>query len=128
VAFSSSHELGIADLLALERVVFSHHRNDPNPFDVFPPDARHELLARPFHWRRRAYRVYLRSDAWAAKRAAVLERADRSCERCPAGSGLFPVPLEVHHLTYAHVGDEALEDLQALCADCHQAAHDPEYE
>lgn len=121
MAYSSSPDVRLDELLALERAVFAHHDGDPNPFDAVEAAIAHRMLAR-VRWRR-AYRLYLRSDAWSAKRAAVLERAGHRCERCPAGSGLFPVDLDVHHLSYRGIGDEALEDLQALCRSCHQQAH-----
>lgn len=103
--------------------MFAHHADDPNPFDGYPGEIRGAMLRR-LRWGQRAYRLYLRSDAWRAKRAAVLERCGRVCENCGAGSGLFPVSLDVHHLTYAHIGNEQLEDLRALCRDCHEAEHD----
>lgn len=67
------------------------------------------------------YVRYLHSAAWAAKRAAVLARADGRCEDCgavvPAGE------TEVHHLTYARMGDELPEDLLALCPADHRRRH-----
>lgn len=121
MASSLSPDVALADLLALERAVFAHRDGQPNPFDDAAADVRVAVLTR-VRWHS-AYLLYLRSQAWAAKRAAVLERAGRCCERCPAGSGLFPVDLEIHHLTYARLGDEPLEDLQALCRGCHEHAH-----
>ena len=65
------------------------------------------------------YRTYMRSDAWAQKRWQVLARAHYRCEQC----GARHVRLEVHHLTYRHFKSEPLEELMALCWDCHRAAH-----
>jgi hypothetical protein len=65
-----------------------------------------------------AYRRYLRSDAWAARRERALRRAGGRCGRCGAG-----VPAEVHHLTYERLGAERDGDLIALCAPCHRDAH-----
>lgn len=65
----------------------------------------------------RAYRAYLRGPRWARKRAGILRRAGRICERCrqhPAS--------QVHHLTYARLGHERDTDLQALCKKCHRIA------
>jgi hypothetical protein len=37
--------------------------------------------------------------------------------------------LDVHHLTYEYLGDEPLEDLEALCRPCHRSADaEREYE
>lgn len=63
------------------------------------------------------YHQYLRSDRWKAKRAAKLE-TNPACEKCGATDN-----LQVHHLTYEHVGFELPEDLQTLCATCHAGAH-----
>jgi 5-methylcytosine-specific restriction endonuclease McrA len=64
------------------------------------------------------YTLYLRSEAWRAKRLEVLARAGWTCERC----GLTGVRLDVHHRHYRNLGDEPLEDLQALCRPCHEVA------
>ena len=64
------------------------------------------------------YDEYLQSQAWAKRRAHVLMRAQGSCEGC----GEAP-PTEVHHLSYAHVGDEFLFELVALCQACHGRMH-----
>lgn len=40
---------------------------------------------------------------------------------CPCGA---TTGLQLHHLTYDRVGgEESLDDLQPLCADCHRLAH-----
>ena len=64
------------------------------------------------------YRVYLQSSEWKLKRKKVLARAKNICEGCadkPAS--------EVHHISYANIGDELLYQLVALCEDCHRKAH-----
>ena len=48
-----------------------------------------------------AYVRYLNSQAWAAKRAEILDRADGRCEEC--GAELRAGEAEVHHLTYERV-------------------------
>lgn len=60
------------------------------------------------------YQEYLASREWAKLRKAVRERSNNTCERCFVG------PQDaVHHKTYARVGHELLEDLQAICKPCH---------
>lgn len=60
------------------------------------------------------YHRYLASREWALKREAVRERSGNRCERC------WTAPQEaVHHLSYQHLGDEPLSDLQAICRPCH---------
>ncbi len=64
------------------------------------------------------YAEYLRSPAWKALCSAVRQRCSNICERCQK----FLVD-EVHHLTYAHVYNEPLEDLRGLCIPCHRFLH-----
>ena len=66
---------------------------------------------------RERYRRYLNSDAWKAKRAAVLKAAGGKCRRCGA------LATEVHHETYDRVFNERLSDLTALCRECHEKEH-----
>jgi 5-methylcytosine-specific restriction endonuclease McrA len=68
--------------------------------------------------RRDRYDAYLASDAWQRKRAAVLRRCAGICEGCSEAPA-----VEVHHLTYEHVGNELLFELVGVCRDCHAAAH-----
>jgi hypothetical protein len=68
---------------------------------------------------REVYGDYLRSPAWREKARLIMERAAGRCEGCLAA------PAEhIHHLTYAHVGNEFAFELVALCAACHRRAHD----
>jgi DnaB-like helicase N terminal domain len=64
------------------------------------------------------YSEYLNSDAWKAKRRKVLDRCGGLCEGCREDR-----VTEIHHLTYAHVGDELLFELVGLCDACHERAH-----
>ena len=61
------------------------------------------------------YYRYLASRAWRLKRKDVLARCNNICERC----GDAPAS-QVHHLTYRHVGDEPIEELQGICRMCHE--------
>ena len=69
--------------------------------------------------RQRAYSFngladYYRSPEWRCKRLAKLTEAGNKCRRCDATSG-----LQVHHLTYAHIGAERMSELRLLCPECH---------
>ena len=66
----------------------------------------------------RWYVGYLQSPIWAAKRAAVMQRANCRCERCLAAPA-----REVHHLHYRRVGREHVDDLLAVCVYCHTVLH-----
>lgn len=66
------------------------------------------------------YQEYLASREWALKREAVRARSGNKCERVIHGVRC-PNPHEsTHHTTYANVGHEPLEDLMAVCNDCHR--------
>jgi 5-methylcytosine-specific restriction endonuclease McrA len=53
-------------------------------------------------------------------RAKVKKRDGYRCVKCGTRKR-----LEVHHLSYAHQGDELnhLEDLVTLCRSCHRKEH-----
>ena len=63
-----------------------------------------------------AYRDYINSPQWKAKREAVLTRDKHTCRRCGQAA------TEVHHKTYDHLGQEPYCDLESLCAECHRKA------
>ena len=61
------------------------------------------------------YQQYLASREWRAKRKEVIELADGICKRCASR------PIEnVHHITYANIGQESLSDLLGVCRPCHE--------
>jgi 5-methylcytosine-specific restriction endonuclease McrA len=64
------------------------------------------------------YNSYLESPDWQSRRRKVLERAGGLCEGCRECRA-----TQVHHLTYAHAGNELLYELAALCEGCHEIAH-----
>ncbi|KAA8475690.1 HNH endonuclease [Arcticibacter tournemirensis] len=64
------------------------------------------------------YYTYLNSPEWKEKRTLVLNRDHHLCQRCR-----IEPALDVHHLTYKNLYNEPLEDLQALCRNCHAAVH-----
>ncbi len=64
------------------------------------------------------YHAYIRSETWREKRREVIRRARGICERC----GRWPV-INVHHLTYARLGNELPEDLLGVCSRCHREFH-----
>jgi len=68
---------------------------------------------------RKRYQEYLTHplSPWHKLRAQVNAR-DKVCRVC-AKSGM----MDVHHLTYARIGQEPLDDLILLCRDCHAKMH-----
>jgi len=68
------------------------------------------------------YLQYLRHPTYLAVRQQVIDRSRGMCERC----GLRAY-TEVHHLRYPPWGTfDVVENLQALCHQCHCAIHGKE--
>ena len=64
------------------------------------------------------YSLYLCSREWGVLKEAVRERSGGICERCHCN------PMQAcHHLTYENKYEEKLEDLQAICQECHDFTH-----
>lgn len=62
------------------------------------------------------YQKYMRSNEWKAKRQEKLETCNHRCE---CEGGCYRKATQIHHLHYDTLGDESMEDLQALCPKCH---------
>lgn len=69
------------------------------------------------------YKEYLQSDWWAKTRQKVIERAGNKCECCGR-----PFDLQVHHLSYEHLGFEREYELMCLCRNCHKWIEDQKEE
>lgn len=74
---------------------------------------------------------FYKSKAWKECRDSYLRSVHGLCERCFA-KGLYTPAKHVHHkeyLTEETVHDPAIaygfDNLEALCADCHNAEHFP---
>lgn len=62
------------------------------------------------------YLNYLESEEWKIRREEILERDNHTCVLCNG-------PAEqVHHKTYAHLGNEYDEELVSVCKACHPLA------
>jgi 5-methylcytosine-specific restriction endonuclease McrA len=61
------------------------------------------------------YAKYLLSPQWQEKRKIALVRAFNHCQLCNSTNN-----LQVHHRTYANLGNEKPEDLTVLCGNCHR--------
>lgn len=67
----------------------------------------------------RKYARYLNSTHWKKKRQEVFEAKGKFCNACQSIEN-----LQVHHLTYANLNNEKLEDLEVLCDSCHEKRHE----
>jgi hypothetical protein len=68
--------------------------------------------------RREEYRDYLDSPEWRHKRNRRLVMDRWQCQA--RLDGCLDHASEVHHLTYAHIGNEPLFDLVSVCGPCHR--------
>lgn len=68
--------------------------------------------------KREEYEEYIVSLKWLRKREEILKRDGNLCQRCKA----YPA-TDVHHLTYANLGNEPPEDLISVCRGCHEEIH-----
>lgn len=71
------------------------------------------------------YREYLQSVWWRCRRYQALTEADWCCQKCGIAGirGDDRAGLEVHHLSYEHLGAERSEELTVLCSQCHADTH-----
>lgn len=67
------------------------------------------------------YQQYLNSEHWSKTRQRFYRSGlwEGHCHCCLAES-----PCELHHRTYARLGEERLNDLIAVCPGCHDKVHD----
>jgi hypothetical protein len=76
-------------------------------------------------WRRRRrrdrYRAALKSRHWRRLRVSAYRRSCGRCEGCRKRA--FLSVLQLHHLTYEHVGKERLKEVRLLCDACHRRQH-----
>ena len=70
-------------------------------------------------WRDRYVEV-LNSPRWRTLRCRKYLANGRRCEHCRIRYEFRE--LEQHHLHYNNLGEEQAEDVELLCADCHEAA------
>ncbi len=66
--------------------------------------------------KKKAYKAYLRTAVWKAKRSLRLEIDNYECTGCQE------IATEVDHVDYARFGgQELMSDLQSVCKECHEA-------
>ncbi len=66
------------------------------------------------------YQEYLKSNHWDNVRNAMRNlKKTHKCELC----GNVNEVLEVHHISYEHIGNERQDDLVVLCHSCHDRVH-----
>jgi 5-methylcytosine-specific restriction endonuclease McrA len=82
----------------------------------------------------KTYEEYLSSKEWKDKREWIILNHKNRCDECRMKLGkiwcwkcedFFTVKgsLQVHHISYEHVGNESAEDVAVLCFVCHKRKH-----
>ena len=68
------------------------------------------------------YHEYIQSEEWKQTRQRYIKSSYRKsrvkCKLCACFG-----PIDLHHLTYARVGQEYKSDLLGLCRECHDLIH-----
>lgn len=72
---------------------------------------------------RETYRRYMASEAWRIRRRRYFDKRKARCRAC-GKFGMPGVRIELHHLSYEHLGKEPNTDLAPLCVSCHTDVHD----
>ena|SRR6266542_2090390 len=65
--------------------------------------------------RRDYHQTYLGTEQWQCRRREAIQRGKFRCANCYKERR-----LQIHHLSYAHLGDEQPSDIVALCRSCHE--------
>lgn len=77
------------------------------------------------------YTEYINSQEWRRRRRAYLKKY-ALCNRCGMDNDehrrVYGTALHVHHVSYARLGAELDEDLEALCKKCHEEEECAEYD
>lgn len=68
--------------------------------------------------KREWYRQYRRTDDWITTRDEAVARANGHCQSCRSQNN-----LHVHHRKYDRIFREHPDDLEVLCAKCHEQRH-----
>ena len=68
------------------------------------------------------YSQYIQSDVWEYRACVIKAKFNYRCQLC--NKHKEEIGLHAHHRTYERLGNELLEDITVLCADCHAKFHD----
>lgn len=93
--------------LATEHRYCDRHQSDADRHGWDP--QRGTAAERGYGWR------------WAKLRQRVMHRDAGLCQRCFAANRITPASQVDHILPKSAGGSDAMDNLQALCADCHRA-------
>lgn len=70
------------------------------------------------------YQKYIRSDAWAKKKAERLEIDNFKCALCGRPASKCKNGIQCHHVSYKNLGNENVyTDIVSVCGRCHKMLH-----
>lgn len=64
------------------------------------------------------YKKYLKYEHWRVIRTKFISERGGKCEDCGTTEN-----LHIHHMHYRTIGKEKKEDVEILCANCHEYKH-----
>lgn len=70
------------------------------------------------------YEKYIRSSEWTIKKNQRKDIDNHKCVMCERSEGVIRGGLQVHHISYRHLGNEDVyTELVSLCPTCHRRLH-----
>ena len=87
-------------------------------YDNGPGRSRYGNRSYNGHVHTAEYENYIHSSAWRSRRQRALQLGHYRCAKCGSTTS-----LQVHHLSYQHLGHELDNELVVLCASCHRQVH-----
>jgi len=119
--------IAYAFYISWDNPVITHYNDTSTTTPSAAPITRPVIIKTPHRsWEAPAptksidYVSYITSTTWRENpsRLQALSNDNYSCRMC--GDDLT---IQVHHITYANLGNELPEDLAVLCQDCHNHTH-----
>jgi hypothetical protein len=86
-------------------------------YKIFPSRNK-QVSSDDLQFWRQAKALYMASDNWERLRQERISLAQGICEARTKDCETYA--SDIHHISYAHIGDEALWDLRAVCRHCHK--------
>lgn len=72
----------------------------------------------------KSYEKYMRSSEWTIKKNQRKDIDNHKCVMCERSEGVIRGGLQVHHISYRHLGNEDVyTELVSLCPTCHRRLH-----
>lgn len=88
-----------------------------------PKTSKDKIVCLDTNEKFRSYSRYLKSKHWKNKKAQYYKMYKYKCDLCKKCFVWKPSLLNLHHRTYANIGNEKPTDLVLLCKNCHTKIH-----